>query len=382
VLIDIISLMIASTAIASKRINEVINTLMQIVVTHMGANFALLFLRNYRNTKQKRVRLSHFSLRASATLASQQVNVKQYQPNYLLNEDDDEGDVNDHRQDEYEEETDEDMSYDESSDSEISSITNMKTEDDVEMDKDSEVAYPRIILEDVLVNDKSILLHNAIFSRYKNDNYVKVSKPLSVYCLLLKSNNQNIGILYLENNLIPSVFTRYKLETVKLLSSQMAVSLENAQYYERMETMNAIKDSFIATTNHELRTPLHGIIGTTSLLEETQLTEIQQEYVNAIRCCSDNLLRMVNDILELSKINAKKMFLSFKRFELIKWIESTMDIVCPQAADKHLMFLYVPMSISLPNASPLLLKQHNNVGHEFNFSSNASDGSDPAGNIR
>ena len=77
-----------------------------------------------------------------------------------------------------------------------------------------------------------------------------------------------------------------------------------------------LKDTFLCSLNHEIRTPLSGILGMTDLLLETPLNEEQQEYVNATRQCAENLLEVLNSALELSALAAGSLKLEETEFHL------------------------------------------------------------------
>lgn len=86
---------------------------------------------------------------------------------------------------------------------------------------------------------------------------------------------------------------------------------------KKAERAEKLQEQFLANMSHEIRTPLNGITGMTSLLLNTQLTEVQHEYVNIIKYSSDNLSVLINDILDFSKIKAGK--LSIENIEFTLW---------------------------------------------------------------
>ena len=86
-----------------------------------------------------------------------------------------------------------------------------------------------------------------------------------------------------------------------------------------------IKDLFLANMSHEIRTPLNGILGFTQLLKETPLEDSQKEFLGIIESSSDNLLKIVNDVLDLSKIKADKMELESISFDTIETLNSAIE---------------------------------------------------------
>ena len=105
---------------------------------------------------------------------------------------------------------------------------------------------------------------------------------------------------------------------------------------ELAEQANHAKSTFLATMSHEIRTPLNGVIGMTSLLESTFLSEEQQEYVRAIRLSGENLSILINDILDFSKIESGHFDLDYMNFNLQQVVEDAVDIVAYKAHVKNL----------------------------------------------
>ena len=99
---------------------------------------------------------------------------------------------------------------------------------------------------------------------------------------------------------------------------------------------NEAKSLFLANMSHEIRTPLNGILGFTQLLETTPLNKEQQEYISIINSSSDNLLAIINDILDLSKMSANKMELETIAFDLVEKVESTAEILKAKSAEKEI----------------------------------------------
>ncbi|HKL21031.1 MAG TPA: response regulator, partial [Tichowtungia sp.] len=105
------------------------------------------------------------------------------------------------------------------------------------------------------------------------------------------------------------------------------------------EEANKAKSSFLAMMSHEIRTPMNGVIGAASLLQGTELNELQNEFVRTIQVSGDNLLAIINDILDYSKIEAGKIDLESIPFNLRECIEDAFDLFVHAAAKKNLELL-------------------------------------------
>jgi len=108
-----------------------------------------------------------------------------------------------------------------------------------------------------------------------------------------------------------------------------------------IKSANTLKDNFLSTISHEVRTPLNGVLGMTSLLMHTKLTEEQEDYVETIRVSGNNLLTIINDILDYSKIESGRMDLEFQPFEISRMIEEGFDLLTSQAENKNIDLLYL-----------------------------------------
>lgn len=100
-----------------------------------------------------------------------------------------------------------------------------------------------------------------------------------------------------------------------------------------------IKSEFLASMSHEIRTPLNAIIGMSDLLSETTLTREQKKYIDVFRKAGDTLLALVNDILDLSKIEAHQLVLEYISFDLIEVIEESVEIYALKASEKGVELL-------------------------------------------
>ncbi|GAA5970007.1 hypothetical protein JCM11641_000231 [Rhodosporidiobolus odoratus] len=219
------------------------------------------------------------------------------------------------------------------------------------------------------------------------DPYTKKHRPKSILALSLASQQRVVGVLYMENSQTTNAFTPDRLEILSLISGQAASTIEKARLVQSLwktnedlkhsqsaleasnrnleqivsdrtqelrennallkaevaekeaaqeiaESATAMKSQFLANMSHEIRTPFNAVVALSTLLLETQLSPTQADYVETIKNSSQELLVVINDILDYSKIELDHLELSSETVHLRNVLESSMDMVAERAATK------------------------------------------------
>ena len=234
------------------------------------------------------------------------------------------------------------------------------------------VRYVARTRESVVLNDAA---HQGMFT---SDPYIVANQPKSILGAALTHRQKLTGILYLENNLASGTFSESRVELLRILCAQAAISIENALLYERMEqlvaertgqlqwsneelrkeiqvreraqkalykakieaeTANRAKSEFLANMSHELRTPLNAVIGFSELLQDQwpgELNEKQLRYVSQIWESGRHLLQLINDVLDIAKVESGKMELQPCDVRVADLLEDSLGMVKESAREKGL----------------------------------------------
>ena len=214
------------------------------------------------------------------------------------------------------------------------------------------VNYVARTLESVVLADA------AREGEYTRDTYIVATKPKSMLCIPLIDRGKLSGILYLENNLASGAFSAKHTQILQVLSSQAAIAIDNARLYNQLEekvelrtaqlakatreaeAANKAKSAFIANMSHELRTPLNAILGFSQLLARSQtLGNEERENVSIVARSGEHLLALINQVLDLSKIEAGRIELDPQNFDLYRLLDDLEDLFGLKASEKGLQLI-------------------------------------------
>jgi PAS domain S-box-containing protein len=131
------------------------------------------------------------------------------------------------------------------------------------------------------------------------------------------------------------------------IDERKRIEQEQAAIRDQALEASRLKSEFLATVSHEIRTPLNGVIGMADLLLATQLHPEQREYVETIAYSADSLLVVINDVLDLSKVEAGKLILLEGEFSPGQVAQNVTDLLLPRAREKGIA-LQVNLSAELP----------------------------------
>ena len=148
--------------------------------------------------------------------------------------------------------------------------------------------------------------------------------------------------------------TERKLAQQRLLESARELQRKNEELSTALKLAREatqLKEQFLANTSHELRTPMNGIMGMINLLKSTDLTLDQRDYAEAVSQCANDLLTIINDILDLSQIEAGRLALVDEPFDVHESLKSVIKLLGLRATAKDLALEYdidphLPMAIN------------------------------------
>ncbi|MEM7532208.1 MAG: ATP-binding protein [Chloroflexota bacterium] len=221
------------------------------------------------------------------------------------------------------------------------------------------------ILNKVVESKQSLIVRNAMADpQYAQADSVMQMRLRSIMCTPLITQNRIIGAIYVENRSVSGRFSKEDLAPLEFFSNQAAVSIENANFYNHLEhlvvertkdlieaketaekarqaaeTANQAKSRFLSNMSHELRTPLNAILGFTQLLKlDDNLEDDQLESLEIMNQSGEHLLTLIDEVLDLAKIEAEKLDLQPAMCNLPKLLEVVVGLLRLQSEEKGLRF--------------------------------------------
>ena len=160
------------------------------------------------------------------------------------------------------------------------------------------------------------------------------------------------------------------MEELEIRNAELDIARSNAIQASKTKT------EFLTNMSHELRTPLGGILGFSELLENSNLESQQRDYSEIIKKSANNLLHIIDDVLDLSKIESGKLEINFTEFNIIDIAEEVIDLLIPIAYEKNIeLFYYIDEKTPhLINSDPVRVRQIliNLIGNAIKFTEKGS----------
>lgn len=183
--------------------------------------------------------------------------------------------------------------------------------------------------------------HQELLKKYQ------VKAVLALPIILEKNDNKIWGLLIAHNCQKPRLWEQNEIEFLEDLCVQIAIAIQQATLIkelkiakEKAEEATKIKSAFLANMSHEIRTPMNGILGMADLLSYNNLDPQSFSFVEIIKNSGQSLLSLINDILDLSKLEAGQIELEIREFDLTKFVEEIYQLFSHQAKNKNLEFNY------------------------------------------
>ncbi|WP_438864254.1 PAS domain S-box protein [Neptunicella sp.] len=209
------------------------------------------------------------------------------------------------------------------------------------------LGYSNLILQRKVIEDVCPDYTKTKWSQHLQQ--LQANQELMINTEFLNNNAQTIPVS-LTSTLVHLSGQKFIYMVARDISEQLAREKELAIAKDNADAANQAKSSFLANMSHEIRTPMNAILGLLQLIKQTDLTARQLDYINKTHNASKSLLSLLNDILDISKVEAGKMQLEEHPFDLHEFMHDINVILSANLAHKNIEVVY-----DIPVQNPLAL---------------------------
>jgi PAS domain S-box-containing protein len=172
------------------------------------------------------------------------------------------------------------------------------------------------------------------------------------------SQNRLWGLLVAHQCNAPRAWTDSEVDLLGRLSVQLAIAIQQSTLFEKAQQAreaaveaSRMKSLFLANMSHEIRTPMNGVMGMTDLLLKTNLTPEQLDFMQTLKVSGQNLLSIINDILDISKLEAGEMRLETLGFDISICLDEVLDLLATPAQQKG-----IELVVLIDSDVPLIIR--------------------------